>query len=222
MEQNPKPSTEENFLYIFIKYKVAVISILVVLLSLGAGTFFWMRHQQTSEQEAALQLSRIAPFLDSGEYGIAINGDGKLPGLRKIADQYAGTYTGTPSGNMANLLLANTYYLIGDFNSALKVFKTVSIANNDLAAAALAGAGDCYFNKNQFGLAAENYQAAAQKSDNTVLKAQYLAREANSYQQSNQLKKAAELYKKIIADYPTSTGAAIAQRSLTQISGNLY
>ncbi len=221
MEQSIKPSTEENFLYIAIKYKGAIISILVVLLSLGAGTFFWIQHQKKTEQEASLQLSRIAPRLDQGEFLIAINGEDKIPGLKKIAEKYAGQYTGTPSGNMANLLLANAYYSLGEFDTALKVFKTVSIANNDLAAAALAGTGDCYFNKNQFGAAAESYQEAAKKAESTVLKAEYLAHAANSYQQSNQLKKAAELYTKIIADYPGSTGASVAQGSLLQISGNL-
>jgi predicted negative regulator of RcsB-dependent stress response len=221
VQQSVKPSTEDNFLYLAIKYKGAVISVLVLLACLGAGTFFWMRHQQTSEQEAALQLSRIAPLLDRGEYRIAINGEGKIAGLKKIADEYAGKFMGTPSGNMANLLLANAYYSIKEFDNALKVFKTVSIKNDDLAAAALAGAGDCYTNKNQFALAAENYQEASKKAENTVLKAQYLAHAANSFQQTNQLKKAAEVYTKIIADYPGTTGAAVAQRSLWQISGNL-
>ncbi|TLU85923.1 MAG: tetratricopeptide repeat protein [Chlorobium sp.] len=222
MEQSIiKPSTEENLLYIAIKYKNAIISALVLLAILVGGTFFWINYQKTNELESSLQLSRITPLLDQGEYQIAINGKGNIPGLKKIAGQYAGNFTGTRSGNMANLLLANAYYSLGEFDSALKVFKTVTIANNDLAAAALSGAGDCYFNKNQFGPAAESYQDASKKADNSVLKAQYLTHAANSYQQSNQLKKAAELYKKIIADYPGSTGAAVAQRSLWQISGNL-
>ncbi len=221
MEQSIKPSTEENFLFFAIKYKTAIIAALVLIIALGGGSFFWMQHQKSNEQEAALQLSRISPLLDQGDFQVAINGQGKVPGLKKIAEEYAGKYTGTPSGNMASLLLANAYYSIGEFDSALKLFKTLSIANNDLAAAALAGAGDCYFNKNQFAQAAESYQDASKQADNSVLKAQYLAHAANSFQQSNQFKKAAELYTKIIADYPGTTGAAVAQRSLWQISGNL-
>jgi len=221
MEQSIKPSTGENFLYVAIKYKVAIISILVFLLTLGGGAFFWTQHQKTAELEASLQLSRIAPLLDQGDVQSAINGKDKLPGLKKIAAEYAGKFTGTPSGNMANLLLANAYYSLGEFDTALKVFKTVSMDNKDLAAAALAGTGDCYFNKNLFGQAAESYQEASKQTDNSVLKAQYLSHAANSFQQSNQLTKAAELYTKIIADYPGTTGAAVAQRSLWQISGNL-
>ena len=221
VQQSVKPSTEDNILYIAIKYKNAIIALLVLLVCLGAGTFFWMRHQQDSEIESSLQLSRITPLLDRGEFKIAINGDGKVAGLKKIADEYAGKYMGTPSGNMANLLLANAYYSMKDFDTALKVFKTVSIKNDDLAAAALAGAGDCYFSKNQFTPAAESYQEAAKKAENKALKAQYLNHAGNCFQQTSQLKKAAELYTQIIADYPGTTGAAMAQRSLWQISGNL-
>ena len=85
----------------------------------------------------------------------------------------------------------------------------------------MAGTGDCYFSKNQFALAAESYQEAANKAENKVLKAQYLSHAGKSFQQTNQLKKAAELYTKIITSYPGTTGAAMAQRSLWQISGNL-
>ena len=221
MEQSIKPSAEENFLYYAIKYKTAIIATLVLLISLGAGSFFWINHQQAKELEAALKLSRVAPMLDVGEYGAAINGNGSIPGLKKIADEYAGKFTGTPSGNMANLMLANALYSNKEYEKALNIFKTVSMENNDLAAAALAGAGDCLFNKNQFAEAAESYQEASKKADNSALKSQYLANAAKSFQQSKQLAKASELYKKIIADYPGSTGAAVAQRSLWQISGNL-
>ncbi|MGB7511146.1 MAG: tetratricopeptide repeat protein [Pelodictyon phaeoclathratiforme] len=221
VQQGVKPSTEDNLLYIAIKYKVAIISTLVLLAALGAGAFFWMRYQQSNELDAALQLSRIAPLLDRGEFKAAINGTDKTAGLKKIADDYAGKYMGTPSGNMANLLLANALYSMGDFDAALEVFKSVSINNDDLAAAALAGAGDCYVNKNQLALAAESYQDASSKAESKPLKAQYLAHAANSFQQINQLKKASELYTKIIADYPGTTAAAVAQRSLWQLPSNL-
>ncbi len=217
VQQLAKPSAEDNLLYVAIKYKAVIIAAIVLLLCAGGGTFFWMQHQKTSEEEAALQLSRVAPFLDRGEYKTAINGAAKIPGLKKISDDYSGT----PSGNMATLLLANAYYSIKDFDSALKVFKAVSIENKDLAAAALAGTADSYVGKNQLGLAAESYQEASKKAENTVLKAQYLAHAADSYQALNQLQKASELYTRIIADYPGSTGAALAQRSLWKISGKL-
>ena len=217
VQQQVKPSAEDNFLYVAIKYKTAIIGVLVLLICMGAGSFFWMRHQQTSELEAALKLSRIAPLLDRAEYQAAINGSGNVAGLKKISEDYSGT----PSGNMAGLLLANAYYAIKDFDSSLKTFKSVSIGNDDLAAAAIAGTGDSYVGKNQFAQAAEAYQEASKKAKNAVLKAQYLYHSADSYQALNQLQKASDLYNKIIADYPASTGAALAQRSLWKVSGKL-
>ncbi|MEI8032614.1 MAG: tetratricopeptide repeat protein [Chlorobiaceae bacterium] len=215
--QSAAPSAEENLLFIAIKYKNQIIIALLLILAIGAGTFFWVRYQNSRELDASVLLSRTAPLLDRGEFKIAIEGDGKLLGLKKIAD----TYSGTPSGKMATLLLANAYYSIGDFDSALKSFSSVSVNNSDLAAAALAGAADCYINKSQPVQAIENYENASKKAENTVLKAQYLVKAAESCQMTNQLKKAAELYNKIIADYPGTTAAAVAQRSLWQISGKM-
>ncbi len=217
VQQYTAPTTDENLLFIAIKYKKTLITAAVLILALAAGTFFWLRYQDSRELDAAVLLSKSAPLIDRGDFRTAIEGDGKLPGLKNIAD----TYSGTPSGKMANLLLANAYYSMGDFDSALRTFKSVSIGNSDLAAAALAGAGDCYINKNQPAQATENYEDASKKAENTVLKAQYLVKAAESCQITSQLKKAAELYNKIIADYPGTTAAAIAQRSLWQISGKL-
>ncbi|NTW69170.1 MAG: tetratricopeptide repeat protein [Chlorobiaceae bacterium] len=212
-----KPEAEENLLYIAIKYKNALIGAVVLLLCLGGGTYFWMQQRQANEKEASLQLSRVAPFLDSGRLSSAINGEGKIPGLKKIAAEYKGT----PSGNMAALLLANAYYSSGDYTAALNLFKTVSIDNKDLSAAALAGAGACYINRNQFAQAADTYQEASKQAENDVLKAQYLVKAAECLQQTNQIKKASELFTKIVADYPGSTAAAVAQRSLWQVSGKI-
>jgi len=212
-----KPELADTMLFIVIKYKNALIGALVAIVLLGGGIFFWLRNQQERETQASLELSRVAPYLDQGMYGVAINGQGKTPGLKKIADDYSGT----PSGSMASLLLANAYYASGNLDSALKAYKAVSINNKDLSAAAAAGAGFCYFEKNQFAEAASSFHEASEKAESTALKALYLAKEGTCYRQSGQLAKAAELFKSIVDKYPASQGAAIAQQSLLQISGKL-
>ncbi|NTU96454.1 MAG: tetratricopeptide repeat protein [Chlorobiaceae bacterium] len=212
-----KTEFADTLLYILIKYRNVLIGALIAIVIAGAGVFLWVRNQQERESEASLQLSRIGPYLDQGMYATAINGEGKNSGLKKIADDFSGT----PSGSMASLLLANAYYATGNFDSALKAYGDVSIGNRDLAAAALAGAGACHFEKNRFGDAAKSYHDASEKAESTALKALYLAKEANCYRQSNQLAKAAGLYRNIIDNYPMSQGAAISQQSLWQISGKL-
>jgi predicted negative regulator of RcsB-dependent stress response len=217
LQNEGKTELIDTLLFIAIKYKNVLIGALIAVILVVGGIFFWLRNQQTREIEASLELSRIALYLDQGLYATAINGEGKTPGLKKIADDFSGT----PSGNMASLLLANAYYATGNLDSALKAYKAVSIGNKDLAAAAIAGTGACYLEKNKFSEAAKSYHDASEKAESTALKALYLAKEANSYRQSNQLPKAAELYKTIVDKYPMTQGAAIAQQSLWQISGKL-
>lgn len=217
MSNEGKPDFADTLLFIVLKYKNALIGALIAIVLAGGGAFFWVRNQQERETVASLELSRVAPYLDQGMYAVAINGEGKTPGLKKIADEYSGT----PSGNMASLLLANAYYATGNLDSALKAYQAVNIGNKDLAASALAGAGACFLEKNQFAEAGKSFHDASEKAESTALKALYLAKEANSYRQSNQLAKAAELYRNIIDKYPVSQGAAISQQSLLQISGKL-
>uniref|UniRef100_Q3AQW7 TPR repeat n=1 Tax=Chlorobium chlorochromatii (strain CaD3) TaxID=340177 RepID=Q3AQW7_CHLCH len=221
MEQTAKPSAEEQLLYIVIKYKKALIGALVVIVTLGAGAFFGTRYQEQREQEAALQLSRVSPALEQGNFTLAINGTKQTAGLQKIANEYSGRFIGTPSGNMAKLLLANAWYSFGKYETALQHFNEVTIAHEDLAAAALAGSGDCYLNLNKLKEAAEAYQKAANKTDNRILKAQYLTHEATAYHYAKDFPKATELYKTVIASYPGTTAASIAQHGLWQLSGSL-
>jgi tetratricopeptide (TPR) repeat protein len=216
LKQQPvKEKLVDQLLYIVIKYKTALIITLALIITAGAGIFFWIRYQDTSEKEAALHLSRIAPLVDLGQYRAAIDGDSKIPGLKKIDEKYGHVL----SGKMAGLLLANTYYALRQPDSALTVFNRLSFNNKDLSAAALAGSGDCYTEKKQFDNAAKAYEKAAETAENSTLKAQYLASAADSYLATKDVKKASDFYTRIIADYPGSTGAILSQRALWQISG---
>lgn len=211
-----KPDATDNLLYIVIKYKNALIAVLVLLAAAGGATAFWLNHQKTAEQEASLKLSTVAPLLDRGEYRKAIDGTAANPGLKSIS----GKYGGTASGRMSSLLLANAYYALGQPDSALAVYKGISMKNRDLAAAVLAGTGACQAEKKQFAKAASAYEEASEKAENKALKAQYLVSAADNHLDSGKREKALELYKKAIADYPGSTGAALSQRALWQMSGS--
>jgi tetratricopeptide (TPR) repeat protein len=211
-----KPDAADNLLYIVIKYKNVLIGLLLVLIAIGGGTAFWLNHQKTAELEASLHLSKIAYLLDRGDFRKAIDGTPGNSGLKSISVDYSGT----PSGKMASLLLANAYYSLGQPDSALAVYKGISLNNKDLAAAVLAGTGASHAKKKQYGDAATSYAEASEKADNKTLKAQYLVNAADNYLDSGNSEKAEELYKKTVDDFPGSTGAALAQRSLWQMSGN--
>ena len=211
-----KPDATDNLLYIVLKYKNALIALVVLLAAAGGGTAFWLNHQKAAEQEASLKLSVVAPLLDRGEFRKAIDGTSANPGLKSIS----GKYGGTASGKMSSLLLANAYYALGQPDSALAVYKGISMENRDLAAAVLAGTGACHAEMKQYAKAAAAYGDASEKAENKALKAQYPVSSADNYLDSGKREKALELYKKIVADYPGSTGAALSQRALWQMSGS--
>jgi len=214
--EQAKPDATDNLLYIVIKYKNALIAVLVLLAAAGGATAFWLNHQKAAEQEASLKLSTVAPLLDRREYRKAIDGTPANPGLKSIS----GKYGSTASGRMSSLLLANAYYALGQPDSALAVYKGITMKNRDLAAAVLAGTGACQAEKKQFAQAASAYEEASEKAENKALKAQYLVSAADNHLDSGKRDKALELYKKAIADYPGSTGAALSQRALWQMSGS--
>lgn len=239
MEPSVKPAGGETILYLGLKYR-KLISIVVSVVVVGvAGSLLWIRYQNHREKEAALKLSRIAIYLNPaltinqvngiGEADsktkqpinplrLAIEGDGPVIGLQEIVRQYGQGIGKTPSGTMAKLLLANAWYSLGDINNAEKLFEEASPDDPDLAAGAIAGAADCHADKKEFELAAETYQKAAEKAGNNTLKAQYLASAASNLLAARQPAKATALCKTIIATYPNTTGSALAQRTLWQIT----
>lgn len=214
--ETAKTRAADNLLYIAIKYRNALIGVVILLVAIGGGTAFWLNHQKNAETEASMHLSKIAPLLDRNDFRKAIDGSAGNRGLKSISADYGST----PSGRMASLLLANAYYSIGRYDSALAVYKKTSLKDKDLAAAVLAGTGACQAEQKKYGEAAASYEAASEKAENKTLKAHYQANAADNHLDAGNPEKASELYKKTVADYPGSTGAALAQRSLWQMSGN--
>ncbi|RTY34847.1 tetratricopeptide repeat protein [Chlorobium phaeovibrioides] len=209
-------SAVDNLLFFGIKYKNALIGATLFFLLAAAGTYFWMSRQADRELEAGMQLSAVEQLLQRGDYRAAIKGDKENPGLETIA----ASYNGTRSGEMAALLLANAWYSLGEPDSALTAFNTVSMKNPDLQAAVLAGKGACFSNRKEYAKAAEHYEKASGKAVNNALKASYLVDAADCMAKDGKEDNARQRYSNIIETYPGSAGAASAQRSLWMLSGH--
>jgi len=163
-------SAVDSLVYFSIKYKNALIGAVLVCILAGVGAYFWINRQADRELEAGLKLSSVEQLLQRGDYRTAIKGDREQQGLEKIAD----SYNGTQNGEMAALLLGNAWYSLGEPDSALAAFNTVSMKSPDLQAAVLAGKGACFSKQKEYGKAADNFEKASRKADNNALKASYL------------------------------------------------
>ena len=78
----------------------------VVLLAVAGGVFYFLSSRAEARAEAQLQLARVRPYYDQGEYAAAITGDSvkkigntKPLGLRAIVEEYSST----PAGKIAAL-----------------------------------------------------------------------------------------------------------------------
>lgn len=210
-----KASAAETLLFALVGHKNLIIGALAVLIALGAGAFFWIQRQAAKEKEAAPLLSVAAAAYDRGDFEGAIAGTDEAPGLKTLSEQY----DGTPSGEMAELLLANAYFTTGSTREALEAFSRVSLKSPDLKAAALAGKAASESDLGEYAAAAGSFEAASRAAENTALKAQYLTAAGQCRMEAGEAEKAGKLFREVIDRYPASTGAGAAQRSLWRISG---
>ncbi|TCD47650.1 tetratricopeptide repeat protein [Chlorobium sp. N1] len=211
------PSVAENLLYLLLRHKNIIAGALVFVLATGAAAFFWIQRQAALEKEAAPLLSAAAAAYDRGDYQTALDGTKESVGLKTISERY----DGTPSGEMAELLLANAYHATGMNEEALRAFSDVSLKSPDLQAAALAGRASAESDLKKYRQAAASFEAAAAKAGNTALKSQYLTAAAGNMLEAGETEKAQKLFREVVDRYPGSTGSGIAQRALWKISGTL-
>lgn len=201
----PKPTIID----LVLEKKKIIISVVVLLAVVAGGVFFWMQKTKADEEQASLALSKVVPWIQTGD------ADHATKGLREIIAGYGGT----PSGNMARLYLATIYYTMNKPDEALPLYKEFSSPNKDLQASALAGTAACHVQKKSFPAAADSYQKASDTAENEALKSMYLNRAAESLIAAGKPDEAVKLFDKIIKSWPGTSSAAVAQRSLWKLSG---
>ena len=73
----------------FSSNKVAIISVIAVLIIAGAGFFLWHKYGYMPQKaEAQEQMYPAEANFRSGEYELALNGDGNVLGFAQIIEDY--------------------------------------------------------------------------------------------------------------------------------------
>ncbi|MDE6867162.1 MAG: tetratricopeptide repeat protein, partial [Muribaculaceae bacterium] len=97
---------------------------------------------------------------------------------KKVADQYSNT----PSGHLAALEAAESFYDQGKYKDALACLDKAKISEPVLNANAIILKGDCYVNLKQYDKALDAYKEAAKKGDkNEQIVPRALLKAANVY-----------------------------------------
>lgn len=163
---------------------------------------------------ATTELSRVMSLYNSGAYTEAIDGrpGTNLTGLKDIVENYGGT----EQGETAKIYLANSYYFLEDYQTALNYYNDYSGGNDLFKAASLAGMGNCYSALGEFEDAADYFKKAASVSNSVPMNSEYLLDAAKYYIEIGEKEEAKNILNKIKDEYGNSTASKEVPRYLAQ------
>jgi tetratricopeptide (TPR) repeat protein len=197
---------------------LGIIGIGLLLLIGGVVYFAYLRGK--SNDRAQIELARIRPYYDRGEYSVAISGDsskkmGNEPvrGLRVIVEEFEST----PSGKIAALFLGNSYLATNQPDKAAGPYE-ISAGGDDplLRSAAHAGLAGVAEAKGQFKEAADEYAKAATEDRLELNTPQYLIGAARNYERAGEKDKAIDNYRRVATQYANTQANTPARLALAR------
>ncbi|AQG81719.1 tetratricopeptide repeat protein [Spirosoma montaniterrae] len=185
-----------------------VLGVVGGILALIVGFFGYRYYISTQDETAQAELFPSVYQLEADSTSKAINGNGRTPGLRAVADNYGST----DAGNQAKLLTGVAFMKQGKYDEAIDYLKGFSASDLLLQPRAYALIGDAYMEKKSYDEAAEYYSKAADYKPNKYFTPGYLLKLAIAQEQAKQNDKAIETYNDIINTYAQSTEAVLAKK----------
>ncbi|MBD1365510.1 tetratricopeptide repeat protein [Mucilaginibacter sp. ZT4R22] len=155
------------------------------------------------EVKAANQIHVAQDYWAKKDWDKAINGADSYPGLEKIVADYSNTKT----ANLAYFYLGVAYLNKGQYGKAIENFNNYRGDDMMVAAEAYGSTGDAYVELKDYDKAETYFKKAIDKANNQFLSPVYLKKLGLVYEAKKDNKSAADTYKKIKTDYPTSTEA---------------
>ena len=165
--------------------------------------------------EAAAQMYPAENTFASGEYELALNGDGNVYGFAEVIKEY-----GSRAPKAAPFYAGVCELQLGNYEGALSYLKKYKGKDAILAARALACQGDALVGLQEYAKAAAVYEKAAAKADN-VFAAGYLLKAGIAYEELGQAAKALDLYKTIKDKYPQSVEGYDIDKYIARIEAAL-
>lgn len=202
----------------FLEKHGRTMSYLILALFVVAALVFGYRAlivAPRAEKAAALIAEAQNRFeQETPDYELALLGDDSGAGFLEVIERYGST----PSGNLAKHYTGICYLRMGDLENAaayLAKFSPVKgLPGQIINAQNLGLQGDVAVEQQQYAKAAKFFRKAVSASDNNFTAPVYLYKQALTEQALGNDKQAAELFERILADYPMSTEAREAEKLL--------
>lgn len=202
-------SATENF---FIQKKKPLIIALVAVVVIGLGILAYSKFVYAPSVAQAQENTYVAELnFQSGEYELALNGDGTNMGFAQVCDKY-----GAKAGKAVYLYAGTCCAQLGQWEEALSYLKKYNGGEPILAARALALQGDCYSALGNNAEAVKMYEKAAAKADN-LFAADYLVKAGQTYAAMGQNDKALAAYKTVKEKYQMSIEGSLIDKYINEL-----
>ena len=179
---------------------LSIICVAVVVAC--AAVFCWYKFiNQPKVAEAQGQMALAEENFRTGDYELALNGDGNVLGFVQILDEY-----GTKAGKSVNVYAGVCELQLGNYESAIKYLQAYNGKDAILAARAQACIGDAYVGLEDYKKALSCFEQAAAEVDN-MFAAGYLLKAGVVAEKLGENAKALSFYEKIQDQYPQSMEA---------------
>lgn len=193
----------------FVKKNKRIVSILLAVIVLGAGGWFFYNYQNNEKnKEAQTEMFGAVYYFEADSLDKALKGDGKDLGFLDISENYSGT----KAGSLANFYLGVIYLKKGKFEDAISSLKNFKSDDLLLQARAYALTGDAYLEQKNTEEAIGFYKKAAGHYPNEFFTPRYLMKLALAYELNKDYDAAIKQYDDIIENYSRSTEANEAKK----------
>ena len=167
-----------------------------------ALVFCWFKFAyQPKVNEAQGQMAYAEQNFRTGDFELALNGDGNALGFAQIIDEY-----GKKAGRSVYFYAGVCELQLGEWEQAIKYLEAYKGKDSILAARATACIGDAYVGLEDYKKALGYFEKAAAEADN-MYAAGYLLKAGAVAEELGDNAKALSFYKKIKDQYPQSMEA---------------
>lgn len=180
-----------------------------ILVAIGIYFAYKMIYLAPKEAEATEELYRAELMFEQDSFALALEDPGEgYKGFLDIADDYSMTN----AGNLANYYAGISYLNLGRYKAAIAYLSDFEPTGTVTPILKFGAMGDAYSEMAEFDKAATFYKKAANSEDNEFLTPYYLQKLGLLYRSLQKNKEAESTFKRLKADYPSSSQAQEADR----------
>jgi tetratricopeptide (TPR) repeat protein len=202
---------------LFIEKNQKLLTIIIgAIVLIVLGYFGFQRfYIAPREKEAQSQMFMAQKYFEQDSLKKALNGDGNYLGFLSIIDDYSMT----SAANLSHYYAGIIYLKQGDFNTAIKQLKKFSSDDEFIGPMATGAIGDAYMELKDTQKAIDSYLKAADQKKNDLTSPQFLLKAGWALELAGNYSKAAETYKRIQKDFPTSMESRDIEKYIARAEG---